>query len=98
MWTPMRGFAAAPGVVHEHEVTEIQRQLLLCDAAVRTEPRAQQGPRPFHGVDVDLAEAVPILVARVLAMCVTDCLVLIAPGRQAGVDVVLVCVDTRPLG
>src|SRR3954465_12349544 len=51
----------------------------------------------FHGVDVDLAKAVIILVARVLAMCVTDCLVLIAPGRQTGGDVVLVGVDARPL-
>src|SRR4051812_40286230 len=92
------GFAAAPGVVHELEEAEIERQLLLRDAPVRTEPGAQQGPRPLHGVDVDLAEAVAILVARVLAMCVTDCLVLIAPGRQAGVDVVLVGVNASALG
>src|SRR3712207_8373698 len=69
------GFASAPGVVHELEEAEIQRQLLLRDAPVRAEPGAQQGPRPLHRVDVDLAEAVAILVARVLATSVADRLV-----------------------
>ncbi len=62
-----KGFASAPGVVHELEESEIERQLLLRDAPVRPQPGAQQGPRPLHGVDVDLAEAVPVLVAGVLA-------------------------------
>src|SRR5215210_957318 len=88
-----QGFAPAPGVVDELEEAEIDRQLLLRDAPVRAEPGAQQGPRPFHRVDVDLAEAVPILVAGVFAATVTGGLVLIAPGRQAGIDAVLVGVD-----
>jgi hypothetical protein len=92
------GSAAAPGVVHELEEAEIERQLLLRDAPVRAEPGAQQGPRPLHGVDVDLAEAVAILVAGVLATSMADHLVLIAPGRQAGVDLVLVGVDAGALG
>src|SRR3954449_4591696 len=65
---------------------------------MRAEPGAQQGPRFLHGVDVDLAEAVAILVTRILATSVADRLVLIAPGRQAGVDVVLVGVDAGALG
>jgi hypothetical protein len=36
--------AAATGVVHELEETEIQRQFVLRDAAVRAQPRAQQRP------------------------------------------------------
>ncbi len=92
------GFAAAPGVVHELEEAEIERQLLLRDAPVRAQPGAQQGPDALHGVDVDLAEAVAILVAGVLAAPVADRLVPIAPGRQAGVDVVLVGVDAGALG
>src|SRR4051794_11452716 len=52
------GFAAAPGVVHELEEAEIERQLVLRDAPVRAQPGAQQGPGPLHGVDVDLTEAV----------------------------------------
>src|SRR3954452_1003538 len=92
------GFAAAPSVVHELEEAEIERQLVLRDAPVRAEPRAQQGPRPLHGVDVDLAEAVAILVARVFAPCVANSLVPIAPGWQAGGSVVLVGVDAGTLG
>src|SRR4051812_15791928 len=64
----------------------------------RYEPGAQQGPRPLHGVDVDLAEAVAVLVAGVFAATVADGLVLIAPGRQAGIDAVLVGVDASALG
>src|SRR3712207_85996 len=52
---------------------------------MRAQPGAQQGPRPLHGVDVDLAEAVAILVARVLPAAVADRLVPIAPGRQRGI-------------
>jgi hypothetical protein len=65
---------------------------------VRAEPGAQQGPRPRHGVDVDLAEAVAIRVAGVLPAPVADGLVLITPGRQAGIDAVLVGVDAGALG
>src|SRR4051794_10711910 len=61
------GFAAAPGGVHELKEAEVERQLLLRDAAVWAQPGAQQGPRPLHGVDVDFAEAAAILVARVRA-------------------------------
>src|SRR5919202_7014867 len=75
------GFAAAPGVVHELEEAEIERQPVLRDAPVRAQPGAQQGPGPLHGVDVDLAEAVIVLVARVLAACVADRHVPVAPGR-----------------
>src|SRR5215218_9510686 len=88
-----QGSAATAGVVHELEEAEIERQLLLRDAPVRAEPGAQQGPGPFHRVDVDLAEAVAILAARVLPATVADGLVPVAPGRQAGIDAVVVGVD-----
>src|SRR3954468_1947334 len=87
------GPAAAAGVVHELEEDEVERQLLLRDAAARSQPGAQQRPDPFHGVDVHLAEAVAVLVPRVLAPCVTDRLVPVAPLLQASIDVVLVGVD-----
>src|SRR5215213_5975174 len=93
-----QGSAAAAGVVDELEEAEIQRQLLLRDTPVRAEPGAQQGPCPLHRVDVDLADAVAILVARVFATSVADRLVPVAPGRQAGVAGVLVGVDAGALG
>ena len=58
----------------------------------------KQRPEPFERVDVDLAEAVAVLVAGVLALRMTDRLVSIAPLLQPAVDVVLVGVDQRPRG
>jgi hypothetical protein len=53
----------------------------LRDAPMRPEPGAQQGPEPLDRVDVHLAEAVPVLVAGVLAAPVTNRFVLVAPER-----------------
>src|SRR4051812_43369391 len=61
-------------------------------------PGAQQGPEPLDRVDVHLAEPVAILVAGVFAAPVADRFVLIPPGRQAGVDAILVGMDERALG
>src|SRR3954447_7931664 len=62
------------------------------------EPGAQQGPDALHRVDVDLAEAVAVLVAGVLPTPVTDGLVPVAPLVQAGVDVVRVGVHQGAAG
>src|SRR5690349_23338644 len=93
-----QGFAATACVVHELKEPEIERQLVLRDPPVRAEPGAQQGPEPLDRVDVHLAKAIPVLVAGVLAAPVADRFVLIAPGRQAGVDAILVGMDKRALG
>src|SRR4051812_43474220 len=84
-------------VVYELEESKIERQLVLRDAPMRAEPGAQQRPEPFHGVDVHLAEAVPVLVAGILTPGMADRLVLIAPGGQASVDAILVGVDEGAL-
>ncbi len=47
---------------------------------------------------MDLAKAVTVLVARVLPATVADGLVPVAPGRQAGIDAVLVGVDEGAFG
>ncbi len=88
-----QGFAASARVVHELKEAEVKRQLVLRDAPVRSQPRAQQRPKPFHRVDVDLAEAVAILITGVFAAPVTDRLMSVAPDRQAGIDAILVRVD-----
>jgi hypothetical protein len=80
-------------VVNELEEAEVERQLVLGDAAVRAQPGAQQRPEAINGVELDLAEAVTILVTRVLAMGVANRLMSVASGRQTGVDVVLVDMD-----
>src|SRR3954464_10985310 len=70
-----QGLAPAAGVVDELDEAEIERQLLLRDAPVRAQPGAQQGPEALGGVDVDLAEVVPVVVPRVLAPGVAHALV-----------------------
>src|ERR671914_1414913 len=75
-----QSFAAAARVVHELEKAEVERQLVLRDAAVRAQPGAQQRPEALDGVDVHLAEAVAVLIARILAAPVADRLVPVAPG------------------
>ncbi len=93
-----QGFAASTRVVHELEEAEVERQLVLRDAAVRAEPGAQQRPKSFHRVDVDLAEPVAVLVAGILASGVADRFMPVAPGWQAGVDAILVRVDEGARG
>ena len=75
-----QGFAATACVVHELEEAEVVRQLVLRDPAVRAQPGAQQGPETLDGVDVHLAEAVAVLIARILAAPMADRLVPVAPG------------------
>src|SRR5215217_1002678 len=92
-----QSFAAAARVVHELEEAEIVWQLVLRNASMWSQPRAQQRPEALHCVDVHLAEAVAILIARVFAMRVANRFVLVAPDRQARVDVILICVDQAAL-
>src|SRR3954453_5542812 len=92
-----QGSPAPARVVYELEEAEIVRQLVLRDAPMRAEPGAQQRPETLDGVDVHLAEAVTIFVARILTPGMADCLVLIAPVLQAGVDAILVGVDEGAL-
>ncbi len=93
-----QGFAASARVVHELKEAEVERQLVLRDTPMRAQPGAQQRPEPLHRVDVDLAKAVAVLVTGILAAGVADRLVLVAPGWQAGVDAILVCVDEGARG
>jgi hypothetical protein len=93
-----QGLAPASGVVHELEEGEIVGQLLLGDAPVRPQPGAQQRPDAFHDVDVDLAEAVAILVTGVLTPAMVNGPVAEAPLRQAATNRVLVGVDQAAEG
>src|ERR1700743_1428624 len=62
---------------------------------MRPQPGAQERPESFHGVDVDFVEAVAVFVAGIFAPAVADSPVLVAPGRQSVVDVVLVGIELR---
>jgi len=93
-----QGFAASARIVHELEEAKKKGQLVLRDAAARAEPGTRQRPEAFHGVDVDLAEPAPVLVAGILAAGVADGLVPVAPGGQARVNTIFVRVDEGARG
>ncbi len=93
-----QGLSTSACVVHEPEEAERERQLVLRDAPTRAKPGAQQGPKTLDGIDVDLAEAVTVLVAGILAAPMADRLVPVAPGWQARMDATLVRVDEGARG
>src|SRR5690349_11243246 len=88
-------FSPFTRVMDELKEPKIDREFLLGDAAMRSQPGAQQRPASFHGVDVDLVEAIAVLVARIFATAVTDGLVPVAPHRQTSVNAVFVGIDHR---
>src|SRR5919112_6167807 len=62
---------------------------------MRPQPGSQKRPEALQGVDVDLAEAIAVLVPGVFASTMTDGLVAVAETRKPGVDAILVSIDAR---
>lgn len=91
-----QAFASEADVVHELKKTQVERQFLLRDPPMGSQPRAQQGPEPLGGVDVDLMETVTVLIAGVFPSAVADRPVVKTPLGQAMVNVVLVGIDPTP--
>ncbi len=56
--------------MHELKETQVERQFFLRDPAMGPQPGAQQRPEAFGGVDVDLMEAITIIVAGIFASAV----------------------------
>ena len=88
-------FPALARVVDERKEPDIEWQLFLRNASVRSKPGSQQRPAALHRVDVNFVEAVAIVVASIFPASVIDRVVLVAPFFQSAVDVVLVGVDRR---
>ena len=87
------GLSPSLGVMHELEERQIMWEAFLRDPAVWPQPRAKQGPEPFHRVDMDFVKAVPVVISGILTPTVADALVGVAPRLESGVDVVLVRID-----
>ncbi len=60
---------------------------------MRAQPRGQERPKTFHGIDMHFMRAIATLIARVSASGMIDRLVLILPCFQARVDVVFIDKD-----
>jgi hypothetical protein len=78
------------------EKPQVEREFLLGDAPMRTQPTAQQRPKAFHRVDVHFAHAVAIVIAGKLTPSMVDTLMAVAPGLHTGINAVLVCIHTCP--
>ena len=81
--------------MHELKEAQVHRQLFLRDTPMRAQPRTQQRPKAFHGVDMDLMETVTILVTGVFSTAVTHALVHIPPLWQGRINHLLVRIDHR---
>src|SRR3954462_2570898 len=79
-----QSLSPSAGIVNELEKPEIERQLLLGDAAMRSQPGSQERPETLEGVDVELPEPVGVLVPGVFASTMTDGLVAVAETRKPG--------------
>ena len=88
-------FASPAHVVNEFEEAEVERQFLLGDAPMRTQPTAQERPKAFHRVDMHFTQAVAIFIAGVLAPAMVDALMSIAPRLKTGINAVLICVNSH---
>ena len=55
-----QAFAADTDVMHELKEPRVERQFFLRDPPMGSQPRVQQGPEPFSGIDMNLMETVTI--------------------------------------
>jgi hypothetical protein len=60
-----QGLAAAAHVVHDLKEAEIERQFVLRNTRLRTQPGARQRPEALDRIDMDLTEAVAVFAAGI---------------------------------
>ncbi len=91
-----QSFAAEACVVHKLKEPQAAWQLFLRDSAMGPSPGTQQRPAPLNRVDVDLMDALTLLIACVFAPAVAHRVMLNPPLRQPVIDVVFIRVPPRP--
>src|SRR5262245_41337325 len=89
-------FASLADIVHELEEPQVDREFLLGNAPMRTQPTPQERPKAFHGIHMDFTKTVAIVIASEFASSVVDTLMAVAPGLQTGINAVLVRVHQCP--
>ncbi len=93
-----QALAPDPDVMHELKEPQVERQFLLRNAAMGSQPGTQQGPEPLGGVDMDLMEAVAVLITGVFPPAVADRPLIESPVGQAVINVVLIGVHPGSRG
>jgi hypothetical protein len=79
--------------MHELEETQVERQFLLGNASMRTQPTTQQRPKPFHGVHMHFTKTVTIFISGIFAPAMIDALMCITPSLETRINAVLICVN-----
>ena len=82
--------------MYELKEAQVERQFFLRDAPMRSQPRTQQRPEAFGGIDMNLMEAVP--VSGVLAPAMAHGTVIKSPFRQPVVDIIFYRYEPRCRG
>ena len=72
--------------MNELEEPQVEREFLLGNAPMWTQPTAQERPEAFHRIHMHFAKAITIVIASKLAPSMVDTLMIIAPGRQTGIN------------
>lgn len=80
--------------MHELKETQVERQFLLRNAAMRSQPGAQQRLEALGGVHMNLMETTPIVIVGVFAPAMTHSMVVETSFRQPVVNVVFVGVHS----
>ena len=86
-------FTASSHIVDKLKETQVEGEMLLRNPSMRPQPRAEQRPKAFYGVDVDFTEAVTVLVTRIFPSTMANRSVAITPRYQRLVDHLFVGVD-----
>jgi hypothetical protein len=66
-----QAFAPNADVMHELKEAQVERQLFLRNSSMGSQPGTHQGPETLSGIDMNLMEAIAIVVAGVFAPAVT---------------------------
>ena len=61
---------------------------------MRTQPRPEPRPQAFHRLDLNLMNAIAVVIPGVFATPMTDRFVRITPRLQAAIDIVFISVNT----
>ncbi len=69
-------------MMNKREKTQIQRQVVLREAAMGAKPGPQERPKAFHGIDVYFIQAITIIIPGIFATTVAHTFMHIAPLFQ----------------
>ena len=65
---------------------------------MRSQPRAEQGPKTFHGIDMHFMKSILILISSIFAFAMANHLMRIAPFFQSSINVIFVGINERVRG